>query len=79
MATTITIIGDTIPALTAASPKTKAPKIERDAPLTLGVRASASYNNSNVNISKNASTKAGNGTPDLCSEKLISKLVGSIC
>ena len=55
IATTITIIGETIPAATAASPSTSAPKIERDVPLVVGVRASASYNNSNVNINKNAS------------------------
>ena len=54
IATTITIIGDTIPALTAASPKTKAPSIESDVPLLVGVNASASYNNSKVNISINA-------------------------
>ena len=41
-ATTITIIGDTIPALTAASPKTSAPNIEREAPLDDGVSASPS-------------------------------------
>ena len=40
--TTITIIGDTIPALTAASPSTKAPRIESDVPLDEGVSESAS-------------------------------------
>ena len=78
-ATTITIIGDTIPALTAASPKTSAPSIEREVPLEVGVKASASYNNSNVNINKNDSTRAGNGTPDRWREKLINRFVGSIC
>ena len=79
IATTITIIGETIPADTAASPKTRAPSIEREVPLVVGVKASASYNNSNVIISKNASIKAGKGTLDLCKEKLINRLVGNIC
>lgn len=41
-ATTITIIGETSPALTAASPNTRAPKIERDVPLDVGVLESPS-------------------------------------
>lgn len=79
IATTITIIGETIPAETAASPKTRAPSIERDVPLKVGVRASASYSNSNVIIKINNSITAGNGTFDLWREKLISKSVGNIC
>ena len=74
IATTITMIGETIPALTAASPKTRAPSIESDAPLAVGVLASASYNNSNVIIKINASIKAGKGTPLLWREKLIKRL-----
>ena len=73
------MIGETIPALTAASPRTKAPKIEREVPLDAGVRASASYKSSNVRISINASISAGNGTLALWSEKFIRRLVGSIC
>ena len=42
IATTITIIGDIIPALTAASPRPRAPSIERDVPLDDGFSASAS-------------------------------------
>ena len=79
IATTITIIGETIPAETAASPKTNAPSIDNEVPLVVGVSASASYNNSKVIISKKASTKAGNGTEDLWSEKLMRRVVGSIC
>ena len=78
-ATTITIIGETIPAETAASPRTNAPKIERDVPLEVGVKASASYKISKVIIRISNSITAGNGTLDLCNEKLISKSVGSIC
>ena len=38
----ITIIGETNPALTAASPKMRAPSIETDAPLEVGVLESPS-------------------------------------
>ena len=79
IATIITIIGEIIPADTAASPKTSAPRIERDVPLEDGFNASASYKSSNVNNNSNASISAGNGTVYLCNVKLTSKLVGSIC
>lgn len=79
IATMITIIGEIIPAETAASPKTSAPRIERDVPLEDGFNASASYRSSNVNNNSNASISAGNGTVYLCNVKLTSKLVGSIC
>ena len=38
----ITIIGETNPALTAASPRIRAPNIETDAPLEVGVLESPS-------------------------------------
>ena len=62
IATTITLIGETIPADTAASPKTKAPSIEREVPLELGVNSSPSYKNSNARSKSITSIKAGNGT-----------------
>ena len=42
IAITITMIGDIIPAATAASPSTSAPNIERDVPFDDGFNASAS-------------------------------------
>ena len=65
IATTIIIIGDTIPALTAASPSIKAPTIESVLPDTLFDLISLSLRISNENIMIIASTKAGNGTPSL--------------
>ena len=56
------MIGETIPALTAASPNTIAPKIDSDVPLDDGVNASPSYNISNVDIKSRASIAAGKGT-----------------
>jgi hypothetical protein len=79
IATTITIIGDIIPADTAASPSTNAPNIDKDVPREEGFNASASYKISNVNINNNASIKAGNGTVYLCKVKVTKRLVGSIC
>ena len=49
IATTITIIGEIIPADTAASPNTSAPSIESDVPLEDGFSASASYSISHCN------------------------------
>lgn len=62
---TITIIGDTIPAETAASPKTIAPKIEIAVPDKCGIRISLSRNISKTSVSPRASTIAGKGTPSL--------------
>ena len=79
IATTITIIGEIIPADTAASPNTSAPNMERDVPLDDGFNASASYNISKVNINISASINAGNGTVYRCVVKFINRLVGNIC
>ena len=65
IATTIIIIGETIPALTAASPKTSPPKIEMAVPIEEGIRISLSLKISNEIIIKIASIKAGKGTDTL--------------
>ena len=74
---TIIIIGETIPAFTAASPRIKAPTIERALLLKLGILKSLSLNISNDTIIINASKNAGNGTDSLCEAKLINKSVGN--
>ena len=66
------------PALTAASPNTKAPKILNEVPRLFGVLASPSYNSSNVNKRINASIIIGKGTLLLCIEKFINKFTGRI-
>ena len=65
IAITIIIIGDTMPADTAASPNINAPTIDRADPLEFGTRYSLSFIISNASIIKNASINAGNGTPFL--------------
>ena len=77
MAITIIIIGDTIPAFTAASPKIRAPTIESALLEKLGILKSLSLNISNDIIIMNASKKAGNGTDSLCEAKLINRSVGN--
>ena len=62
IATIMIIIGDTIPALTAASPRIKAPTIERAELAKLGNFKSLSLRISNAIVINNASTKAENGT-----------------
>jgi len=77
IAITIIIIGDTIPAFTAASPSIRAPTIDRALLEKLGILKSLSLNISNDIIIIKASKKAGNGTDSLCDAKLISKSVGN--
>ena len=62
IATTITKIGLTTPAETAACPKTNAPTIPIVGPSGEGTLRPASRINSNEISSKNISTKLGNGT-----------------
>ena len=76
IAITIIIIGETIPALTAASPITKPPKIDTEVPTLEGILASLSLNISKQIIIKSASIKPGNGTPKRWDEKFINKLIG---
>ena len=74
----IIIIGDTIPAATAASPNIKAPTIDRALPAGFGTLISLSLNISKAIIIIIASKKAGKGTPSLWVAKLTSKSVGII-
>ena len=78
MAITIIMIGDTIPALTAASPRIRAPTMERALVVEVGSLRSHSLNISNEANIIIASIKAGNGTVDLCAAKLIKSWVGNI-
>ena len=66
IAITITAIGDTSPALTAASPKTNAPTILIEVPIWLGKRISLSLSISNVIIRIKIEKALGNGTFNLC-------------
>ena len=65
IATTIIIIGDIIPAWTAASPNTKPPNIDTAVPIVYAIRISLSLNISNDTVIIIPSTKAGNGTDSL--------------
>ena len=78
MATTIIIIGDTIPALTAASPKINAPTIEMADDAKLGNFKSLSLKISNDIIISIASMNVENGTFSLWAAMLVNKGVGSI-
>ena len=62
MATTIIMIGDTIPALTAASPNISAPTTERAEFDIFGILKSVSLNISNDKVIRRVSTRAGKGT-----------------
>ena len=64
MAIIIIMMGDTMPALTAASPRIRAPTIDRALP-PLGFLKSLSLNISKEVIMMKASKKAGKGTPSL--------------
>ena len=75
MAITIIIIGEIIPALTAASPKTKPPKIDTAVPIVEAILISLSLRISNDTVINRASTKAGKGTVNLCDKKFNSKSV----
>ena len=61
-ATTIIIIGDIIPAETAASPNINPPSIDALEPILLGILISLSLNISNAIVIINNSKNAGNGT-----------------
>ena len=78
MASTIIIIGDTIPALTAASPSIRAPTTEIAVPPIFGIRISLSLNISKERSIIRASKKAGKGTLLLCEAKFMSNSKGSI-
>ena len=78
VATTITIIGDTIPAETAASPRTIAPRIEIALHHKLGILISLSLNISKIKIIKSASIIEGKGTPCLWAAKLIINVSGIV-
>ena len=75
---TIIAIGDTSPALTAASPIIKAPRIEMAEPKLDGNLKSLSLKMSQIIKSIITSIMEGNGTPDDCVLKLISKLEGIV-
>ena len=76
IATTIIIIGETIPALTAASPKIKPPNIEIALPLVADIRTSLSLNISQINNIPKASIRAGKGTPSRWLIKLVKSFAG---
>ena len=76
IATTIIMIGETIPAETAASPNTKPPNIETAVPKEEGIRISLSLKISKAIIMRIASKKAGKGTLCLCLVKLNKRLIG---
>ena len=62
IAITIIMMGEIIPALTAASPKTKPPRIETAVPIVEAILISLSRRISKETVIKSASTKAGKGT-----------------
>ena len=64
-ATTMTVIGETIPASTAACPRTKAPTILMAADILLGLLKSLSLKISKMVVSKIISKVVGKGTPSL--------------
>ena len=72
----INIIGETIPADTAASPSTIAPNIDIAEPEKFGILISLSLSTSNIKIIPSASTMAGKGTPALWAAKLVRRVVG---
>ena len=78
IAITIIIMGDTIPALTAASPNIKAPTVDKALEVKDGLLRSHSLNISNANAISIASKKAGKGTLDRWEAKLTKSSVGNI-
>ena len=78
IATTIITIGDTIPALTAASPKTRAPTILIAAPIGDGIRMLLSRKISKVIIIIITSKAVGKGTPSCWIAKDINNSLGII-
>ena len=77
-ASIIIIIGDTIPALTAASPRIRAPTTEIADPPIFGIRISLSLNISKDKSINSASKKAGKGTVLLWEAKFIRSSNGNI-
>ena len=75
IAITIIIIGDIIPADTAASPSTKPPNIDTAVPMVDAIRISLSLNISKEMVISSASTKAGKGTVCLCDKKFNNKSI----
>ncbi|CJG70803.1 Uncharacterised protein [Streptococcus pneumoniae] len=75
-ATTITKIGLTIPACTAASPMINPPTMPIAGPIGFGNRSPASLKISIDSSINKASIRAGNGTPDLDPIIEIANLVG---
>ena len=78
IATTIIIMGDTIPAFTAASPNIKAPTMEMAELAKLGNLRSLSLNISKERIIRIHSKKAEKGTSSLWAAILINNSVGII-
>ena len=78
MATTIIIIGETIPALTAASPRMRAPTIEMAELAKLGSFRSVSLNISNEVIIMIHSVNVEKGTFSLWAAMLINSSMGII-
>ena len=77
-ATTITVIGETIPASTAAWPSTKAPTILMAADMLFGLLMSLSLSISNIVVSNIISNVVGKGTPSLCMARDINNLSGIV-
>ena len=76
---TITTIGLTRFASTAACPMIRPPTIPMVFPIAPGSRTPASRRSSNDNSMISTSTTAGKGTPCLASANDKSSVVGSIC
>ena len=75
---TIIIMGEMIPADTAASPKIRPPRMETALPMEAGFRISLSLRISKEILINRASIKAEKGTLVLCAEKFKSKSKGSM-
>ena len=78
MAIIIIIIGDTIPAATAASPNINPPNIDIDEDAAFDILKSPSLSISNEIIINNASIYAGNGTSVLPALNIKSRFRGTI-
>ena len=78
IAITMTMIGDTIPADTAASPRTMAPRMLMAFPDTWGILRSLSLRISKIRIIPIASIKVGKGTPFRCWAKFTIRVRGIV-
>ena len=74
--TIIMVMGDTIPASTAAWPNTKAPTIEIEELPLPGNLKSLSLSIWNIKLITNISNTVENGTPSFCIDKLINNPLG---